>query len=216
MNFLVSGNHETVLQFRAPLVERGELEWLVTFSELLARSPSIGSGLVVIDYTAPGYGGDASLKQLKHLNPALKVLLAGPRLSPQKELAALAAGALGCCGPDLAEEQVRRILSIVEDGGVWISNVALPQLLQRLRSRSTPAAEQAATASPPVAAGLAGLTHREREIAHMVASGDSNKIIARKLNITDRTVKAHLTTVFQKLNVHDRLQLALYVSKGSQ
>ncbi|HSI20686.1 MAG TPA: LuxR C-terminal-related transcriptional regulator, partial [Verrucomicrobiae bacterium] len=42
------------------------------------------------------------------------------------------------------------------------------------------------------------------------------KIIARKLNITDRTVKAHLTTVFQKLNVHDRLQLALYVSKRPQ
>jgi two-component system nitrate/nitrite response regulator NarL len=48
----------------------------------------------------------------------------------------------------------------------------------------------------------------------MVASGDSNKIIARKLNITDRTVKAHLTTVFQKLNVRDRLQLALYVNKN--
>lgn len=213
MNFLVSGNHETVLQFQAPLAERGETEWLVTFAELLARSPMLGPGLVILDSTAPGFEGDGSLKKLKKLNAGLKVLLVGPRMSPQKELAALAAGALGCCGPELTAEQIQRIISVVEDGGVWISNAALPQLLQRLRSRSA-AAEEAPHASAEV--GLAGLTHREREIATMVASGDSNKIIARKLNISDRTVKAHLTTVFQKLNVHDRLQLALYVSKGPQ
>lgn len=216
MNFLVSGNHETVIQFQAPLTERGELLWLVTFAELLARAASSDSGLAVIDMTTPGYDGDAGLKQLKKLNPSLKILLAGARMPPHKELAALAAGAMGCCGPDLGAEQVRRILTIVEEGGVWISNAALPQLLQRLRSRTTAAAEPVDPPPPPVADGLAGLTQREREIARMVAAGDSNKIIARKLNITDRTVKAHLTTVFQKLHVHDRLQLALYVSKGSQ
>lgn len=215
MNFLVSGNHETVLQFQAPLATRGELEWLVTFTELLARAPAHGPGLVVIDTTAPGYEGDSSLKQLKQANAALKCLLAGPRMPPQKELSALAAGALGCCAPDLTEDQVLRVLSIVEDGGVWISNSALPQLMQRLRSKAAEKAEAEPT-PPPVSEGLAGLTQREREIAQMVASGDSNKIIARKLNITDRTVKAHLTTVFQKLHVHDRLQLALYVSKGAQ
>lgn len=214
MNFLVSGNHKVVLQFQASLRERGEVEWLVTFTELLARAPNIGPGIAVIDTTAPGYEGEISLKRLKHSNPSLKLLLAGPHLSPQKELGALAAGVLGCCGPEIEEAQVRRILSVIEDGSVWISNAALPQLLQRLRSRSSVVEE--APAPPPLGEGLAALTMREREIAHMVAAGDSNKIIARKLNITDRTVKAHLTTVFQKLNVHDRLQLALYVSKGAQ
>lgn len=191
------------------------MEWLVTFPELLARSASSGSGLVVIDTATPGYDNEASLNRLKGINAALRILLVG-RLPPEKELAALAAGAMGCCNPELAEEQVRRILAIVEDGGVWISNAALPQLLQRLRSRAvkTPAPADPKPAAP--AEGLAGLTQREREIAHMVAAGESNKVIARKLNITDRTVKAHLTTVFQKLHVNDRLQLALYVSKGAQ
>jgi two-component system, NarL family, nitrate/nitrite response regulator NarL len=213
MNFLVSGNHETVLQFQTPLRERGELEWLVTFTEVLPRISDAGSGLVVIDANVPGYEGETSIKRLKQLNPALKVLLVG-LFPPQKELASLASGAMGCCSPSLDEEQVRRILAIVEEGGVWISNAALPQLLQRLRQRSEKVSPPAV--QPPSSEVLSNLTQREREIAKMVAAGDSNKIIARKLNITDRTVKAHLTTVFQKLNVRDRLQLALFVSKASQ
>jgi two-component system nitrate/nitrite response regulator NarL len=213
MNFLVSGNHETVLQFQTPLRERGELEWLVTFTEILPRISDVGSGLVVIDANVPGYEGETSIKRLKQLNPAFKVLLVG-LFPPQKELASLASGAMGCCSPLLDEEQVRRILAIVEEGGVWISNAALPQLLQRLRQRSEKVSPPAV--QPPSSEVLSNLTQREREIAKMVAAGDSNKIIARKLNITDRTVKAHLTTVFQKLNVRDRLQLALFVSKTSQ
>jgi two-component system nitrate/nitrite response regulator NarL len=213
MNFLVSGNHETVLQFQGALAERGEVLWLVTFAELLARAQGSGSGIAVLDVTTPGFEGDNLLKQLKKLNPELKILLAGANLPPNKELAALAAGAMGCCSSDLGAEQVSRILNIVEDGGVWISNAALPQLLQRLRSKAS-SVSAPATAEHHNGTDLAELTHREREIARMVASGDSNKIIARKLNITDRTVKAHLTTVFQKLNLRDRLQLALYVNKN--
>ena len=213
MNFLVSGNHETVLQFQGALAERGEVLWLVTFAELLARAQGSGNGIAVLDVTTPGFEGDNLLKQLKRLNPEIKILLAGANLPPNKELAALAAGAMGCCSSDLGPEQVSRILNIVEDGGVWISNAALPQLLQRLRSKAS-SVSAPATPEQHNNTDLAELTHREREIARMVASGDSNKIIARKLNITDRTVKAHLTTVFQKLNLRDRLQLALYVNKN--
>ena len=61
---------------------------------------------------------------------------------------------------------------------------------------------------------LANLTRRECEIATLVGNGESNKQIARRLDITERTVKAHLTEVFRKLEVADRLKLALMV-KGS-
>ena len=61
---------------------------------------------------------------------------------------------------------------------------------------------------------LANLTRRECEIATLVGNGESNKQIARLLDITERTVKAHLTEVFRKLEIADRLKLALMV-KGS-
>ena len=58
---------------------------------------------------------------------------------------------------------------------------------------------------------LVHLTPREREIALWIASGDRNKEIANRLEITERTVKAHLTSIFRKLGLTDRLRLALFI-----
>lgn len=218
MYFLVSNNHQIIEQFQKVLMERDSLELLNTVANLQARGESCANGLAVIDITVTDYQGDASLKQLKLAYPALKILLVGEQPPPMQELAALAAGAMGCCALELGEEQIHRIISIIEEGGVWISNLALPQLLERLRKRSqAPAVATAPPAQQSVVhlnGNIPGLTQREREISQMVAEGLSNKVIARKLAISDRTVKAHLTAVFQKLNIHDRLQLALYVTKG--
>jgi DNA-binding NarL/FixJ family response regulator len=61
---------------------------------------------------------------------------------------------------------------------------------------------------------LANLTEREQEISVLIGSGESNKQIARRLDITERTVKAHLTEIFRKLGITDRLRLALLVTNG--
>ena len=96
------------------------------------------------------------------------------------------------------------------DGGTWISSAALPLLLKGLGGlNAAPAANRPGAG---IADRLASLTPREGQIAELVASGASNKLIARQLDITDRTVKAHLSAIFQKLGVSDRLQLALYVT----
>ena len=218
MNFLVSANQAIVQHFKPLLLEHGEATCVAAFAGLLRQTAAAGAGLAVIDSATPDFDGDAGLRRLKRASPALKVLLVGGGLPPQQELAVLAAGAMGCCDDTLSPEQVRRILRVIEQGGVWISNAALPHLLQRLRVR----AETVAAVPDPVPAPepakivLNGLTLREREIAQMVASGESNKLIARQLNITERTVKSHLTTIFQKLHMHDRLQLALLVNRAGQ
>jgi DNA-binding NarL/FixJ family response regulator len=59
------------------------------------------------------------------------------------------------------------------------------------------------------------LTTREREVAELIAGGASNKDIAERLGITERTVKAHLTSVFQKLGLTSRLQLAVRMLAGA-
>jgi two-component system, NarL family, nitrate/nitrite response regulator NarL len=218
MNFLVSNNNEIIERFQKVLIERDSTELLRSFSELLIRGEICKNGLAIIDATVPGYEDVAGIKQLKLAHPSLKILLVGEQLTPMQELAALAAGAMGCCLPSLGEDQLHRIISIVEEGGVWISNSALPYLLTQLRKRSPVVIEPPAqvNSNSHHLDGMAVLTKREREISQMVAEGLSNKVIARRLDITDRTVKAHLTVVFQKLHVHDRLQLALYVTKDPQ
>lgn len=62
---------------------------------------------------------------------------------------------------------------------------------------------------------LAALTEREKEIALLVSKASSNKRIASRLDVTERTVKAHLSSIFRKTNTHDRLQLALLLNGQS-
>jgi len=64
----------------------------------------------------------------------------------------------------------------------------------------------------PMQTALAALSAREHQVAQAVARGGTNKEIARAMGITERTVKAHLSAIFEKLGVRDRLQLSLIVN----
>jgi DNA-binding NarL/FixJ family response regulator len=217
MNFLVSKNPALIDQFWSALQENGNAQLLPNFAELTWRGATSGKGIALIDTKVADFKGPPGLAHLKRTNPDIKILLLTEQLSPEDELSALAAGAAGSCGPNLLPDKIRQILATVEDGGVWISSAALPQLLHRLkRWESNAQAEQNAKNhnGSDHHASMAGLTPREREIVNLVAKGDSNKIIARELNITDRTVKAHLSIIFQKLKVNDRLQLALLANRA--
>ncbi|MES9812798.1 MAG: helix-turn-helix transcriptional regulator [Candidatus Thiodiazotropha sp.] len=83
--------------------------------------------------------------------------------------------------------------------------------MSRLSAASPPKSEDQAR-EPDIESTLSKLTDREREIAQLVGSGDSNKVIAKKLDITERTVKAHLSSIFRKTSTKDRLQLGLLIN----
>lgn len=122
-------------------------------------------------------------------------------------LYALSLGALAYVHAYAAEETLREIETVISHGGVWVGN----ELLQKLIHVST-----TLVSNQPdyVENQLAQLTKREQEVAAEAAKGLSNKEIARILNITERTVKAHLASIFSNLKVKDRLQLALMLNKN--
>ena len=95
--------------------------------------------------------------------------------------------------------------AVVTHGGIWLGR----DLLQRLITVST---NIVASQPERVAEKLALLTQREQQVALEAAKGLSNKEIARALNITERTVKAHLSSTFERLGIRDRLQLALILN----
>lgn len=121
-------------------------------------------------------------------------------------LAALGAGAQGYCNAYADPEVLKEVGEVARRGGLWVGETLLSRLLGGLSRRLVE--RPADDANGP----LARLSAREREIAHRVTLGESNKEIARGLDIAERTVKSHLTVVFQKLGVRDRLQLALACS----
>lgn len=215
MNFLVSKNTVLIDQYWPALLEHGESLLLANFSELAKRTANSKNGLILLDTKIDGFSGMSDIATLKRSNPSIKVLLLAAELTVEEELSALAGGAAGCCGPNLLPEKIRQIFATVEDGGVWISSAALPYLLQRLkRLENLSKKDGVHVDNNPQLDVMSALTPREREIANLVAKGDCNKTVARSLDITDRTVKAHLSIIFRKLKVNDRLQLALLVNNS--
>lgn len=110
-------------------------------------------------------------------------------------------GAMGYCHLKAASEQLREIALVVEHGGFWMP----PELMQRFLALST----RVVPTPAPVETELNELTSRELMVAEQVAHGASNREIAQALDISERTVKAHLSAIFEKLGVRDRVQLAL-------
>lgn len=118
-------------------------------------------------------------------------------------IACFAAAARGYCNSHAVSAMLRRVAEVVIQGGLWIGE-GLMQRLLHVSVHAPPAAE-----SSDHEGWDASLSKREREVAQLVATGSSNKEIARTLSITERTVKAHVSAVLSKLGVRDRLQLTL-------
>lgn len=117
---------------------------------------------------------------------------------------ALDLGARGYCHAQAVPALLGEVAVVVSHGGLWVGREFMARAM-RAASRMLPQAPDA---------GIADLlSGREREVVEAVLSGLSNKDVAGKLAITERTVKAHLASVFRKLEVRDRLQLVLRLSE---
>jgi len=98
-------------------------------------------------------------------------------------------------------QTLKEIIEVVERGDAWLYPEFINQMIMNV---ATPVRSNEDT--------LKKLSERETQIALYVAQGLSNKIIAQNANITERTVKAHLSSIFQKLQIKDRLALALLIN----
>ena len=141
-------------------------------------------------------------------NDSVPVVCMVPFPKDEDAFALLARGARGYCHVAAAPAQLRLVASTVKNGGFW-----LPASLMRRVMAS--AGGLVAQISSRKSASLEDLTKRERQVAQSVADGLSNREIAERLSISERTVKARLTSVFQKLDVRDRVQLALLLRGGT-
>jgi len=134
------------------------------------------------------------------LAPARIVALSDTPMD-EEALELLEAGAVGYCHSHAAGPTLKQVETVVANDGLWVG----PGLLKRLIGT----APKLLPATTPGTASLCSLSPREREVASLAGRGDSNREIAMELGITERTVKAHLSAVFAKLAVRDRLHLAL-------
>ena len=199
------------------LGKRGEVALARSLDELNDLLLSTSPRLVMLDLELPGSRDPAQLRSLHLACNTAKLLLGGVHFEPSSELSGLAVGASACLDVAMPPSECDGIIDVVLQGGIWLSSASIPVLVNKLQNfpsvqKATLTTSSAESAPAINDTDLHKLTPREREVAKLVSNGANNKTIARQLLITDRTVKAHLTSIFDKLKVSDRLQLALRVS----
>ena len=181
--------------------------WLEAFPDALITSakPDLGTDGAFVGLSAELPDWRTRLAALAATAGCDVVLLS---LQPDdgEALAAFELGARGYAHALATPEMLREVDAVVAHGGLWVGPALMARLLRALGAHPTRAA--------PRADVLDGLSVREREVAEAVAQGLSNKEIALRLALTERTVKAHLAAVFDKLGVRDRLQLVVKIGAG--
>jgi len=151
-------------------------------------------------------GGESALSFIPHLREAATtariLVLTGLRDSETHQKAVQ----LGAMGVVLKEEAADRLLKAIEkiyEGEVWLERVALGSLLWQMSSRNKEPLD-------PQVKRISSLTDREREVIILIAQGLKNKQIAARLFISQTTVTHHLSSIYSKLGVSDRLELVVY------
>lgn len=148
------------------------------------------------------------IAQLLQAQPKRQVVVMSAAPDQTEGLRAINAGARGYCHLYAVPELLQEVASVVQQGGLWVG----PELLSRIVAATRDLLARSSAADQLPAPDLSALSVREAEVAQAVAAGKSNREVAEQLFISERTVKAHLGAVFEKLGVRDRLQLALRLS----
>ncbi|MCW2608423.1 MAG: two component transcriptional regulator, LuxR family [Frankiales bacterium] len=163
---------------------------------VLEHAPDV----VLMDLSMPEVDGTTATRRVLAAAPATRVVVLTSFAEAEQVTGALEAGAVGYLLKDSEPDVLVRAVQDAAAGGAPLSARVATALLPSRRSGA--------------AAAPSGLTDREREVLVLVAEGLPNKLIARRLDIAERTVKAHLTRVFTVLGVSDRTSAALWAQRN--
>jgi DNA-binding NarL/FixJ family response regulator len=164
--------------------------------EALGVATDTGPEVVLMDLSMPGMSGVEATRQLLERMPSVQVVMLTSFADQDLVLQAINAGAVGYLLKDADPEDLVRGVRAAANGESPISGKAARALLNRCPAPTDT------------------LTEREREVLALVAGGLPNKQIAIRMEITEGTVKAHLTSAYQRIGVADRTQAALWARRN--
>jgi DNA-binding NarL/FixJ family response regulator len=157
-----------------------------------------GPDVVLMDLEMPVLDGIEATRRIKASQPDVAVVVLTSFSDRERILDALDAGAAGYLLKDVEPEELEKAIAAAARGEAPLDPKAARTLLSARRA----------------AAPADALSDREREVLLMVAEGLPNKLIAQRLAISEKTVKAHLTSVFRHIGVTDRTQAALWAQRN--
>jgi len=170
--------------------------------EAFELSRSLRPDVLLLDLAMPNVAGMDALREITAGGLNIRTIVLTGLIEKRQVLEALQLGARGVVLKDAVVEHLMACIRAVMQGQYWLDGRPVQNLVQVLRDLS------AQTAPPP--RRTYGLTAREMEVVHLITEGCTNKDIAKTFGISEETVKRHLTNIFNKLGVGNRLELALF------
>jgi two-component system nitrate/nitrite response regulator NarL len=169
--------------------------------EALERAAGTRPDVIILDLVLGEEDGLSFLPELCQASPNSRVLVLTGVQSPDAHRRAIRRGALGIVLKEHAAEQLLKAIMKVHEGEVWIERSMMGSMIQELNKP---------TQVDPEVTKIKSLTDREREVIALVGEGLKNKQVGERLFISETTVTHHLSSVFDKLDVSDRLELIIY------
>jgi DNA-binding NarL/FixJ family response regulator len=163
-------------------------------AQAVRLAQEIQPDVVLMDLVMPGMDGIEATRAIRARLPDTEVIALTSVLEDDKVVGAIRAGAIGYLLKNTDADDLARAIKAAAAGQVQLSPQAAARLMREVRAPESPEA----------------LTDREREVLQLVARGQSNKEIARSLQIGEKTVKTHVSNILAKLGVPSRTQAALY------
>jgi len=172
-------------------------------AEAVKLAGSVTPDVILMDLKMPNLDGIEATRQILAKYPSVKVLLLTTFEADNHVIQALKAGASGYILKDSRPDSIVSSLLAVMAGERVMASAVANRVLEMLTGTTTPKEF------------YDGLTGREIEILKLLAGGMANKQIAYKLKISEKTVRNHVSNMYEKLNIYDRSQAVLYaVRKG--
>lgn len=203
---MLADDHELMREGIKHLLEfDGSIEVIAEASdgiECLDKLDKITPDLLLLDINMPNRNGIEVLEDLKKRKRKLKILMLTVHNEVDYLLKAIDIGADGYILKDSGSVELKKAINVVMNGESYIQPNLIPSLNSRLVNRDIDKDK------------LESLTKREIEILSQVANGMFNKEIALNLDISERTVKNHISNIFKKIDVSDRTQAAVFAIKN--
>lgn len=207
---LSSANHAVIKRWTDHLNGHFQTEKVQSLGELrkicAARRPFDAILLHRMLIDIPAFSG------LLNSSPGARFFLLSDRPDEEEALLFLKLGIVGYGNTYISSPRLIEALRVVTGGGVWLGQKVIQRLIMDVSGN--PKHDDKGDQENNVESEMAKLTKSQRRIAELVARGQSNLEIAANLKIKERTVKAHLTSIYDKTKTGNRLNLALLINLG--
>lgn len=204
---MIADDHSLIREGLKQLLEfDGSIEVVGEVSngvECIEKMNEYNPEVLLLDINMPEKNGIEVLKQMKADDSKIKVLILTVHNEMDYLMRAIDIGVDGYILKDSESTELKKAIKAVRDGENYIQPSLIPALNSQLLNRDTDKDK------------ISSLTNRELEVLVQVANGMFNKEIATNLNISERTVKNHISNIFKKIDVSDRTQAAVFAIKNN-